>query len=84
MIDEQKIQRPPKITLSDYTFGRMFYGCTRLTTPPPKMNNLFFGNYSCYKMFANTKLYSLPELTPVKYEAEAEPSMMDDGWEVRV
>jgi hypothetical protein len=48
------------------------------------MNNLFFGNYSCYKMFANTKLYSLPELTPVKYEAEAEPGMMDDGWEVRV
>jgi hypothetical protein len=35
-------------------------------------------------MFANTKLYSLPELTPVKYEPEAEPGMKDDGWEVKV
>jgi hypothetical protein len=53
----------PKVALSDYTFARMFYGCTALKTPPEKMNNIFYGKYSCYLMFANTGLLSTPELT---------------------
>ena len=32
----------PKVALSDYTFARMFYGCTALKTPPEKMNNIFY------------------------------------------
>jgi hypothetical protein len=54
---------PSKVALSDYSCARMFYGCTNLTSPPQKMNNVFYGKYSCYLMFANTGLTYTPELT---------------------
>lgn len=83
-INGQKII-PPKVALSDYTFARMFYGCTNLTAPPQKMNNVFYGTYSCYLMFANTGLTYTPELTAQKYIEATEPRLEDDNqWYVRV
>ena len=75
----------PKVALSDYTFARMFYGCTALKTPPEKMNNIFYGKYSCYLMFANTGLLSTPELTSQKYTEAQEPKLEDENnWYVKV
>ena len=84
VINGQTITVPPRVTLDEYTFGRMFYGCTNLARVFPKMNNISLGKYSCYQMFGFTKFTEPPEITSLKYEKATKPGMQADEWNAAV